>query len=152
MNMNNLIRDVLRTKTRQIETTTPTATVLEAVLAMNSQRIGSLLVANDAWPIGILTERDILVRVVEAGRDPATTHVEEVMTVDVVFVEETTTIGEAMAVMTRKRCRHLPVIDDGRLCGLVSAGDLAAWLVHEHERIIHEHERTILDLHDYITH
>ena len=141
--MNTLIRDVLTV--RDIETTTPNTTVLAAVATMNDRHIGSLLVIEEERPIGILTERDILVRVVEAGRDPATTPVAQVMTRELVLIDLETSVVEAMTIMTERRCRHLPVVDGNRLCGLVSSGDLTAWIVQEHQRTIH-------DLHDYITH
>ena len=141
--MNTLIRDVLTV--RDIETTTPITTVRAAVATMNDRHIGSLLVIEEERPIGILTERDILVRVVEAGRDPATTPVAQVMTRELVLIDLETSVVEAMTIMTERRCRHLPVVDGNRLCGLVSSGDLTAWIVQEHQRTIH-------DLHDYITH
>jgi CBS domain-containing protein len=102
-----------------------------------------LLVLERGRPVGIFTERDVLVRVVAAGLDPKVTPVGEVMTRSLVAVHSETTVGEAMRIITEKRCRHLPVVDDTRLRGLISIGDLTSWLVRDHER-------TIADLHDYI--
>ena len=89
------------------------------------------------------TERDVLVRVVAAGLDPQGTPVGEVMTRSPVAVRSGQTVGDAMRIITERRCRHLPVIDDNRLHGLISIGDLTSWLVRDQER-------TIADLHDYM--
>ncbi len=141
----NQIRHVLAKKGCHIETIEPTASVLEAVQRMNDRRIGSLIVCDREVPIGIFTERDVLVRVVAAFADPRTITVDHVMTRDLVTVTPETSIAEAMALITRLRCRHLPVVEGQRLIGLVSSGDLTAWLVRDQQQ-------TIYDLHDYITH
>ncbi len=81
---------------------------------------------------GIFTERDALIRVLAAGRDPKSVRVLEVMTPDPVSVAPDTTVDAAMALVTRRRFRHLPVVDDsGRLLAVVSSGDLTRWLVGE---------------------
>jgi signal-transduction protein with cAMP-binding, CBS, and nucleotidyltransferase domain len=87
----------------------------------------------------------VLTRIVAEGHDPRTTEVCEVMTTELVTVELDTPILVAMRLVTDKRCRHLPVVDGRRVLGLVSGGDLTAWLLRDQER-------TIYDLHDYITH
>jgi CBS domain-containing protein len=111
---------------------------------MNQARIGALLVMSGDDLVGIFIERDVLTRVVDQTRDPAATRVAEVMTSQPVVVTGTTTINEAMAVISEKRCRHLPVVEDGRLVGLVSAGDLTHWVTRGHEYHIQ-------DLVNYIT-
>ncbi|MGE5183086.1 MAG: CBS domain-containing protein [Acidobacteriota bacterium] len=141
----NHISHVLAKKGNRIETIEPKASVLDAVQRMNDRRIGSLIVCERDVPIGIFTERDVLMRVVAVFADPRTTLVERVMTRDLVTIAPDTTIAEAMALITHRRCRHLPVVDGGRLIGLVSSGDLTAWLVRDQQQ-------TIYDLHDYITH
>lgn len=142
--MNDPIAKVLAHKGSDVETVSPETTVLVAVHRMNERKIGALLVAERGRPIGIFTERDVLVRVVAAGLDPRTTPVGEVMTRNPVVVEPTVTVSEAMFVISERRCRHLPVIDDSGLCGLISIGDLTSWLVRDQQR-------TIEDLHDYMT-
>ncbi len=115
-------------------TVSPDATVLEAVALMNREKIGSVLVCGVDGAIGIFTERDVLVRVVSAGRDPATTLVGQVMTAPFVAVAASTTIEEAMQIITTRRCRHLPVRgEDGRIIGLVSIGDITRWIVRDQE-------------------
>lgn len=112
----------------------PDATVLEAVSLMNRERIGSVLVCGVEGAVGIFTERDVLVRVVASGRDPATTLVGKTMTRPFVAVPISTTIEEAMQIMTNKRCRHLPVRGrNGRIVGVASIGDLMKWIVRNQE-------------------
>ncbi len=141
----NQISHVLAKKGSRIETIEPNASVLDAVQRMNDRRIGSLIVCERDVPVGIFTERDVLMRVVAVFADPRTTLVERVMTRELVTIAPDTSIAEAMALITHRRCRHLPVVDGGRLVGLVSSGDLTAWLVRDQQQ-------TIYDLHDYITH
>jgi CBS domain-containing protein len=95
---------------------------------MNRERIGAVLVHDGERVVGIFTERDVLTRVIDQGRDPAATPVAEVMTSALITVGPATTVAEAMAVVTEKRCRHLPVMEGDRLVGLVSIGDLTRWL------------------------
>lgn len=127
---------LLEEKGRKVVGVGPATTVAVAVKRMNESRIGSVLVLDGARLLGILTERDVLVRVVAAGRDARTTLVEEVMTRDLVRVGPGETVEEAMLVMSRARCRHLPVMEGEELLGIVSIGDLLSWLVrHQQHRI-----------------
>jgi CBS domain-containing protein len=142
--MNDPIARVLESKGSSVETVSPDTTVLAAVRQMNERKIGALLVTERGRPIGIFTERDVLVRVVAAGLDPEMTPVKEVMTQNPVVVRSEVTVNEAMRVSTGRRCRHLPVIDDGGLRGLISIGDLTSWVVRHQQR-------TIDDLHDYMS-
>jgi CBS domain-containing protein len=107
----------------------PDATVTECVRKMSAAKIGALLVLNGDRLVGIFTERDALNRVLAAGLDPRSTKVSEVMTRDPVSVPPSTTVGAAMELVTQRRFRHLPVIDNGKVLALVSSGDLTHWLV-----------------------
>jgi CBS domain-containing protein len=131
--MLNTLGAILDTKGRSIHSVRPDATVLEAVRTMNAHRIGAVLVCEDDRLAGIFTERDVLTRVLDEARDPTATTVADVMTDRVVVVAPSTTVEEAMAVVTDKRCRHLPVMEDGRLQGLVSVGDLIRWVISKQE-------------------
>jgi CBS domain-containing protein len=117
--------------------------VREAVVVMNQERIGSVVVVDGARLIGIFTERDVLTRVVAAARDPGTVRVGEVMTRTLVVIDRETTVRQAMSLMTAKRCRHLPVLAAGKLVGMISIGDLMQWMIRDKEREID-------DLNDYI--
>jgi CBS domain-containing protein len=113
-----------------------TETVLTAATLMNERSIGGLVVADGNRVIGIFTERDILRRVVAAKKDPATTTVREVMTHPVAVCRPDTTVDECRAVMTSKRIRHLPVVDESGLCGIVTIGDLLVQQAGEHAATI----------------
>ncbi|WP_437735555.1 CBS domain-containing protein [Sorangium sp. So ce1335] len=127
------VGDILNTKGRNVYTVSPEATVFEAVHAMCARHVGALLVSVDSSPSGIISERDVMTRVILARRDPATTLVAEVMTREVVCVDPNTAARQAMAVMTERRCRHLPVAQDGRVVGMISIGDLVHWASREQE-------------------
>jgi CBS domain-containing protein len=138
------VRELLDRKGSHVWTIGPSATVLEAAEAMNEHRIGALVVTAADRVVGIITERDVLVRVVAGRRDPASTRVADVMTAEVVCGSPETTVEEARGAMRDRRIRHLPVSDgDGRLAGLVSIGDLNALAQADQER-------TIFLLHEYI--
>jgi CBS domain-containing protein len=118
---------ILANKDHSLQVTTPEATVLDAVDEMCRARVGALLVVKRGAPVGMLSERDLLTRVLMHRLDPATTRVADIMTRDVVCVGLHVEPEEAMAVMTSRRCRHLPVVVDGRVVGIVSIGDLVRW-------------------------
>lgn len=142
--MNESIRRVLEHKGRTVESVGPESTVFDAVTQMNHRHIGALLVLDAKRPIGIFTERDVLVRVIARRVDPSTTPVGEVMTRHLITIRSDASVTDAMRVMTHERCRHLPVVDEGELRGLVSIGDLTSWLVRDHQRTIEDLEGYIL--------
>lgn len=115
---------ILKEKSPIVHQLPSSATVMQAVQAMCAAKVGSVLVVHDGRPVGIFTERDLMTRVLLAHRDPATTPIEAVMTTDVLCIEENTSQAAAMALMTERRIRHLPVVNDGKVVGLVSIGDL----------------------------
>jgi CBS domain-containing protein len=130
--------ELLAYKGNQVFTIEPEATVLAAAELMNQHRIGCLLVCEGTRIHGILSERDILQRVVAARRDPSTTTVAEVMTVHVIFASPDMPIEQAQRIMMEKRIRHLPVVSgDGQLCGMISIGDLNAWEARSKDATIH---------------
>jgi len=129
--MTDTLAVILDEKGNTVHSVAPTASVLDAVRKMNDARIGALLVLEDERPVGMFTERDVLTRVVDQRRDPGETPIADVMSTEVVAVKPNTTVDEAMAVITERRCRHLPVIEDGRLRGMVSIGDLTRWVTRK---------------------
>jgi CBS domain-containing protein len=121
------VQDILSRKPQTLHQVTTTATVLDAAQIMNDHKIGSVLVMNEGGGggmVGILTERDILTRVVARQADPAVTRVTEVMTRQVLTCRPMTRLNEARLVMRERRIRHLPVLDGERVVGMVSIGDL----------------------------
>ena len=136
--MNTPISALLERKGPAVHAVPPSATILDAVSEMNRLRVGCVVVLEGDRLAGIFTERDILRRVVGGGLDPRSARVADVMTSRVITIRPETTLEDAMAIFTEKRCRHLPVVADGRLLGLISIGDLSRWLV-DHHRAEAEH-------------
>lgn len=119
-----LIRDILRDKGHEVVTVAPDRTVLHAMRLLVDRNIGSLPVLDDSDIRGIITERDVLQLTARRPTDFRDLSVSEVMTRDVITVTDTETIEQVMDVMTRNRIRHLPIVDDDGLVGLVSIGDV----------------------------
>lgn len=105
----------------------PDMSVRDAVALLSAKRIGALPVVSDGSAIGIFSERDVVYRLAEQGPDMLDRTVSEVMTAPVLTVDRGTQVLEALALMTRRRVRHLPVIEDGALIGFVSIGDLVKY-------------------------
>lgn len=116
--------DVQQHMNTDVKTCTTEETVASAVLIMARHDIGALIVVTDGNPVGIFTERDLLKRVVAEGRDPAGTLVGDVMSCVLVTVDAEESVGVAYHIMFRKNIRHMPVVKDGRLAGIVSMKDL----------------------------
>jgi CBS domain-containing protein len=119
-----IVQDILSRKGTQVVRIGCEATVLDAARIMNEHRIGGLVVTEGEKVVGIFTERDILCRVVAVKRDPDKTVVREVMTQPVAVCSPETKRAECRAVMREKRIRHLPVVKDEQLVGIVSIGDI----------------------------
>jgi len=131
------LSQILEKKGAEIFDVTSATSVTDAVRNMNSHGIGCLLVIDEGRTVGIFTERDVLTRVIEPGRDPSTTPVGEVMSKDPVSIDHEATLEEAMAVMRTRRFRHLVVTGaGGKLCGLLSINDLTGWLVEDRQHEI----------------
>ncbi|HZU37349.1 MAG TPA: CBS domain-containing protein [Gemmataceae bacterium] len=132
------VQDILAIKGSHVLSIGPEATVLDAAALMNDHKVGSLVVLLGGQLIGIISERDILTRIVVPRRDPGETLVQDVMTREVVCCQLHTRLEEARGVLKNRRIRHLPVVDDAqRLLGLISIGDLNAHEANDQERTIH---------------
>ena len=131
--MNTTMASLLESKGGVLHTVPSTVTVAEAVKEMNHHKIGSVLVMNGSTLAGIFTERDVLTRVVAANLDPRTTPVNGVMSGSVLTVGSDTTVQQVMDLFAERRCRHLPVVQDGRLMGLISIGDVSRWVANAHQ-------------------
>jgi len=118
-------------KDEAIHSVGPAASVIECVRTMTSEKLGALIVMDGERLIGIFTERDALNRVLAAGLDPVSTKVSEVMTKDPYCIPPTTTVGEAMALVTKRRFRHLPIVENGKVLAVISSGDLTHWMVKD---------------------
>jgi CBS domain-containing protein len=131
------VREILSKKDPWVASISPRASALEAATEMNRGKVGSLMVMDGERIVGIITERDLLQRILVEQRDAARTSVEDVMTTEVLCCQLHTTIDEARAVMKNRRVRHLPVVDDVGLHGVVSIGDLNAYEAHSQDVTIH---------------
>ena len=109
----------------------PDTLVTECVRLMTAGKIGALIVMDGERLIGIFTERDALNKVLAGGLDPGNTKVSKVMTKHPFSVRPTATVGDAMKLITERRFRHLPIVDDGKVLAVVSSGDLTHWLVQD---------------------
>jgi IMP dehydrogenase len=139
------VAQVLKSKPEQVVFTIAASdSVYNAIRLMAEKRIGALVVTDGPEIVGIVTERDYARKVVLMDRSSKTTTVREIMTTHVRFVEPEQTTFDCMALMTERRMRHLPVLKDGRLVGMVSIGDLV-------KDIIAEQQFTIEQLEHYIT-
>ena len=127
------VSEVLKEKGNKVIGVSPTATVYEAIEQMVENNCGSLLVMEGDDIAGIFTERDYLRKITLQGRTAKTTAVQEVMNSPVVVVEAGAEIDEALAMMTDRHIRHLPVVDGDRVCGVVSIGDLVKHKTKEQE-------------------
>lgn len=142
------VADILRAKgSAEVHSVSPEDSMLEALQRMAEHRIGALMVLDGSQPghiAGIVTERDYARKIVLQGRNSATTPVREVMTASVHCVDAAQTCEECMALMTRQRIRHLPVLDaQNQLIGLVSIGDLVKAIISEQQFTIDQLEHYI---------
>lgn len=138
------VNALLRHKQTTIWSIQPDASVYDAIELMSNKSIGALLVKEEGRLAGIITERDYARKVILQGRSSKDTAVHEIMTTSVLTVEPDETIDECMRLMTRHHIRHLPVMRNGDVIGILSIGDLVKW-------IISAQQETIGHLHSYIT-
>lgn len=132
------VRDLLKKKGREVWSVTPDSTVYAALQLMADKNIGALLVIDGGRPVGIFSERDYARQVILKGKTSKDTRVHDVMTSRVVFVRPEQSIEECMALMTDKRFRHLPVLEEGQLAGLLSIGDVVKALISEKDFLIEQ--------------
>jgi len=125
--MNTSISVLLERKGRATVSVASDVIVSDAAREMKRRNVGSVLVMEGGKLVGIFTERDLLWRVVAADKDPGATRLSEVMTRDPMTVDSNTPIQQVMDAFTEKRFRHMPVLDDGQLRGLISIGDVLRW-------------------------
>jgi len=140
------VQELLDRKDSQtIYSTTPDASVFEAVTAMVAKNVGAMLVMQDGALVGIITERDYLRLVTLQGRTARDTPVHEVMTRTVIYLTSDTSLDDAMSIMTGQRIRHLPVMDGPNVLGVLSIGDLVKAQAKDHEAKIRTLEAYIAD-------
>ncbi len=137
------VKQLLQAKGGTVHAVAADASVLEAIKLMAAKGIGALVVLDAGRMAGVVSERDYARKVILLGRSSQDTAVREIMTDEVVTVRPEQTVEECMALMTERRIRHLPVVDGGKLAGVVSIGDLV-------KEVIADREETIKQLESYI--
>lgn len=143
MEIQGAVRDILQSKGGEVWTTVPQSTVYEAICLMGEKNIGALVVEEEGQVIGVFSERDYSRKVALQGRTSRDTLVGELISGPVITIRRKDSIEKCMQLMTQHRVRHLPVVDDNRLIGLISMGDLVRWAMESQSR-------TILQLQGYI--
>ena len=134
-----VVAEILKSKPdAAVHSIAPSASVLDALKSMAQLRIGALLVMEGKDIVGILTERDYARIIALMGRTSLTTLVSDVVTTAVMYVQPTQSSEECMALMTQNRLRHLPVVDDGMVIGMISIGDLVKDIISEQQFIIEQ--------------
>src|SRR5262252_2501357 len=137
------VRQLIDRKGRAIFSVPPEAPVLEAIRAMAAHHVGALLVMQGERLAGIVSERDYARKVILLGRSSSDTPVRDIMTAAVITVQPETPVAKCMQIMTERRVRHLPVIESGRVVGMVSIGDLVKAVIAEQQQHIEQLESYI---------
>lgn len=138
------VRHILQLKGDYIWTISPDDTVFEALRLMATKGVGALVVTKDDKMVGIISERDYARKVILKGRTSRDTLVSEIMTSQVFTVHPDQTIEECMELMTEKRVRHIPVIENDRLVGVISIGDVLKDIIYHQRQVISEMEEKVL--------
>jgi len=138
------VKKILEAKGSNIWSVAPQATVFEALQIMSDKNVGALLVIDNDELVGIFSERDYARKLILEGKSSADTLVNELMTAEVIYIDPHSTVENCMALMTAKKIRHLPVMENHQLIGIVTIGDVG-------KRIISDQEFTIRQLGTYVT-
>jgi len=138
-----LVKHLLDSKGSQIISIAADASVLDAIKLMADKAVGSLLVMDGDALTGIVTERDYARKVIIKGRSSESTEVGEIMTKEVVAATTDQTVSNCMSVMSERRIRHLPVVEDGRVLGIISIGDLVQAIIADQQEEIEQLEQYI---------
>jgi CBS domain-containing protein len=138
-----LVSHLLDRKGKDVWSVDADQPVLEAIRVMAERRVGALPVMSGGQLVGLVSERDYARKVALLGRASAQTFVRQIMSAPVVTVQPTDSVQHCMEIMTEKRIRHLPVVDDGTMVGLVSIGDLVRAVIEEQQQTIEHLEKFI---------
>ncbi|MEQ9104127.1 MAG: CBS domain-containing protein [Rhodothermales bacterium] len=137
------IKHILHRKGRDVWSVRPDASVYTAIEVMAHRGVGALVVLDDVQLVGIISERDYARKVILQGKASKETRVADVMTERVITAPESVSVDEAMSLMTDRRIRHLPVVENGRVVGMVSMGDLVKCKLKDQENLIEQLENYI---------
>lgn len=137
------VAELLKAKPARVVKATPEQSVLDAIKVLAQENVGAVLVMTGERLVGILSERDYTRKVILKGRSSETTRVEEIMTANVICVSPRTKTRDCMALMTDKNIRHLPVVDEGRVIGMVSIRDIVSDIIADQDFTIEQLEHYI---------
>jgi CBS domain-containing protein len=138
------VKDILKDKGKVVFSVTPSVTVYEAIELMCAKNIGGLLIVDEEKKLaGIFTERDYARKLILKGKSSRDTKVEEIMTAKLITVTPDNSIEDCMKLMTDKHIRHIPVVDNGELVGMISIGDVVRFIIEEQKGIIEHLEHYI---------
>jgi CBS domain-containing protein len=138
------IRQLLKIKGRKVWTVSPATSVFDALQVMAEKDVGALLVVNGKTLVGVFSERDYARKVILHGKSSKDIQVSEIMSSPPIFIEPGETIEQGLALMSAKHVRHLPVMENNRLVGIVTIGDLVKSLIVEQKVVIDHLEKHIL--------
>jgi CBS domain-containing protein len=138
-----LVKHLLDSKGRQIISVAPGCSVFDAIQVMADKTVGSLLVMDGEELLGIVTERDYARKVILKGRSSESTSVAEIMTSEVMSTTSAQTVNDCMELMTERRIRHLPVVEDDKVIGMISIGDLVQAIISDQQEEIEQLEHYI---------
>lgn len=143
MKLMDTLSAILRRKAPGVYALAPKASVYEAIEMMADKRVGALLVMSGDELVGVISERDYARKVILKGRSSKDTRVEEIMSSPVVFVGPHDRVDECMQIMTERRIRHLPVVEQGKVLAMISIGDLVKWIISSQEHALNQLENYI---------
>jgi CBS domain-containing protein len=138
MEITGTVRQILTSKGTTVHSIAPDAMVFDALKLMGAKNIGALVVIENNEVVGVFSERDYSRKVVLLGKTSRTTTVDEILSRPVITVTPDDSIAKCMELMTSSRIRHLPVVDDGELSGIVSIGDVVSWIMHAQSNAIRQ--------------
>jgi CBS domain-containing protein len=144
MDLADTVRLLLKDKGQKVWHVSPESCVFDAIRIMAERYVGALLVVSEGKLVGVVSERDYARKIILQGKSSKETLVKEIMTSPAVFVTPEETVEDCMRVMTERHFRHLPVVENGNILGVVSIGDLVKWMISAQQQ-------TISQLHNYIT-
>jgi CBS domain-containing protein len=144
MNLIDTVRLVLKFKGQNVWHVSPQACVYDAIEMMAEKHVGALMVLEEGKLVGVVSERDYARKVILQGKSSKQTPVSEIMTSPAICVAPEQTVEASMRIMTDNHIRHLPVVEDGKILGVLSIGDLVKWMISAQQQ-------TISQLHNYIT-
>ncbi|MBL4672856.1 MAG: CBS domain-containing protein [Arenicella sp.] len=137
------VGNILTSKGQEIWSIAPDKSIFDALEIMADKNVSGLLVLESGKLVGIFTERDYARKLILKGKSSKNTNVSDLMSKNILYVKSKNTVEDCMKLMTAKRVRHLPVIDSGRLIGIVTIGDLVKQIISEQQTTIHQLENYI---------